>query len=128
MNGRTKSADRRYFIGGSDARIIMGNDEAPSCGFGKKNGARSNPRTCPATSSSSSGLSPRSLIGAGMRRIPGSHHGCPAAGPTSNGSVDGRDPRRPCRGQRRGVRSEIHAAVVVLGGSGGGKIHGPAAA
>jgi predicted phage-related endonuclease len=24
----TKSADRRYFIGGSDARIIMGNDEA----------------------------------------------------------------------------------------------------
>ena len=24
----TKIADRRYFIGGSDARIIMGNDEA----------------------------------------------------------------------------------------------------
>ena len=23
-----KSTDRRYFIGGSDARIIMGNDEA----------------------------------------------------------------------------------------------------
>ena len=23
-----KSADRRYFIGGSDARIIMGDDEA----------------------------------------------------------------------------------------------------
>ena len=28
MNGRAKSADRQYFIGGSDARIIMGNDEA----------------------------------------------------------------------------------------------------
>jgi predicted phage-related endonuclease len=30
MNGpiRTKIADRRYFIGGSDARIIMGDDEA----------------------------------------------------------------------------------------------------
>ena len=28
MNGRAKSADRQYFIGGSDTRIIMGNDEA----------------------------------------------------------------------------------------------------
>ena len=28
MSGRVKPADRRYFIGGSDARIIMGNDEA----------------------------------------------------------------------------------------------------
>ena len=28
MNVRAKSADRRYFIGGSDARIIMGNDQA----------------------------------------------------------------------------------------------------
>ena len=25
---RIKPADRRYFIGGSDARVIMGNDEA----------------------------------------------------------------------------------------------------
>ena len=28
MSSRVKPADRRYFIGGSDARIIMGNDEA----------------------------------------------------------------------------------------------------
>ena len=28
MSARSKAADRRYFIGGSDARIIMGNDEA----------------------------------------------------------------------------------------------------
>jgi predicted phage-related endonuclease len=28
VNPRLRSADRRYFIGGSDARIIMGNDEA----------------------------------------------------------------------------------------------------
>ena len=28
MSGRGKAADRRYFIGGSDARIIMGEDEA----------------------------------------------------------------------------------------------------
>ena len=28
MSSRVKPAERRYFIGGSDARIIMGNDEA----------------------------------------------------------------------------------------------------
>jgi len=28
MNQKRKSADRRYFIGGSDARVIMGDDEA----------------------------------------------------------------------------------------------------
>ncbi len=28
MNARNRFADRRYFIGGSDARIIMGDDEA----------------------------------------------------------------------------------------------------
>ena len=28
MRARGKAADRRYFIGGSDARIIMGEDEA----------------------------------------------------------------------------------------------------
>ena len=36
-----------------------------------------------------------------------------------HGPVDGRYPRRPRRGERRGVR--VHAAVVVLGGGGGGK-------
>ena len=35
-----RSTDRRYFIGGSDARIIMGDDEAPCCGFGEKSEAR----------------------------------------------------------------------------------------
>ena len=28
MSARSKRADRRYFIGGSDARVIMGDDEA----------------------------------------------------------------------------------------------------
>jgi predicted phage-related endonuclease len=28
MNAKSRPADRRYFIGGSDARIIMGDDEA----------------------------------------------------------------------------------------------------
>jgi len=27
MSPRSKPADRRYFVGGSDARVIMGDDE-----------------------------------------------------------------------------------------------------
>jgi hypothetical protein len=40
---------RRSLIGGSDARIIMGEDEA-ALAFGMKNGERTSPRICPATS------------------------------------------------------------------------------
>ena len=36
--------DRRYFIGGSDARIIMGNDEASCCGCGRKSEVKLNRR------------------------------------------------------------------------------------
>ena len=42
--------------------------------------------------------------------------------------LDGGDARRSGRGKRRGVRSQVHAAVVVLGGSGRGEIHAAAAA
>ena len=38
MSARLKPAERRYFIGGSDARIIMGNEVA---GCGRKSAARS---------------------------------------------------------------------------------------
>ena len=43
----------------------------------------------------------------------------------SDPSLDGRDPRRSCR-RRRCVRKQIHAALVVLGGSGGGKVYAAA--
>jgi hypothetical protein len=48
-------SNRRSFIGGSDARIIMGHDEGRLSGFGEKSAARSSRRTCPAISSSNSG-------------------------------------------------------------------------
>jgi len=47
---------RRYFIGGSDARIIMGEMRPPCSGFGVRNGARSSHRTFLAISSSSLAL------------------------------------------------------------------------
>ena len=58
---------------------------------------------------------------------PGRHRG-PAAGSPSGEAVDGGDAGRHGRGHRGGVRGQVHAAVVVLGGSGGRKAHGPAAA
>ena len=38
-------ADRRYFIGGSDARVIMGDDEAALLRLWRENGARLSRRT-----------------------------------------------------------------------------------
>ena len=43
--------DRRSFIGSSDARVIMGDNEAALLRLWR-DGAKSSPRTCPATSSS----------------------------------------------------------------------------
>jgi hypothetical protein len=55
MNPRSKPAGRRYFIGGSDARVIMGDDEAALLRLWREKRGRSGRRTCPVTSSSHSG-------------------------------------------------------------------------
>jgi predicted phage-related endonuclease len=52
-------ANRRRFIGGSDAQIIMGDDEAALIRLWRENGAKSSRRTCPVTSSSSLGWQPK---------------------------------------------------------------------
>jgi hypothetical protein len=44
MASRTDSAERRYFIGGSDAQIIMASTKPPWSGFGMKSEARSDRR------------------------------------------------------------------------------------
>jgi hypothetical protein len=62
---------RRTFVGGSDARIIMGTDKLGYCGCGGRNGEKRSLRICPATSSSSSGQRPKISIGAGTRPIRG---------------------------------------------------------
>ena len=49
-----ENSGRSHFIGGSDARIIMGDDEAALLRLWRESAARPSPRTCPATSSSSS--------------------------------------------------------------------------
>ena len=49
------SKNRRYFVGGSDARIIMGDDEEALVRLWREKRGEVEPRTCPAISSSSSG-------------------------------------------------------------------------
>jgi hypothetical protein len=49
MLERAARVERRFFVGGSDARIIMGNAKTRCSGFGGKSAARSSHRTCPAT-------------------------------------------------------------------------------
>jgi hypothetical protein len=55
---------RRYFIGGSDARIIMGNVKL------RRSGAKSSRRICRAISWCKWAWPPRTSIGAGIRPIP----------------------------------------------------------
>ena len=100
----------------------------PCSGFGGKSAARSSRRTCRATSSSSSARDrgPQPALVRAQHR-PGRHRR-PAPGAASGQALDGGHPGRPGRGDRRGVRGQVHAAVVVLGGSGGRKAHGAAAA
>ena len=68
----TKSPEgRRCFIGGSDARIIMGSDEAALVRLdGGRKGVKPSQRTCLATSSCSLAQRPRSSIAPGMSATP----------------------------------------------------------
>ena len=115
---------RRYFIGGSDARIIMGNDEAALLRLWREKRGEVEPEDLSSNLTVQLGVATEELNRRWYQANTGQvHHGYPAADPASGPSVDGCHPRRPGRGQRRGVRSEIHAAVVVLGGSGGAETY-----
>ena len=56
------------------------------------------------------------------------HQGRPEASTASRSQMDGGDARRHGRTDRRGVRGQVHAALDVLGRSGGREAHGAAAA
>ena len=60
MSARSKPAERRYFIGGSDARIIMGDDEAALIRLWQEKRGEVEPEDLTETSRCSSALSPRS--------------------------------------------------------------------
>jgi len=65
-----KDTNRRSFVGGSDARIVMGTDEAALVRHGEKSGARRNHRITRITSSSSLGRPLSPSTDAGTRKRP----------------------------------------------------------
>ena len=116
----SQDADRRYFIGGSDARIIMGDDEAALLRLWREKRGEVEPEDLSGNLIVQLGRrhrGPESALVRGQYR-PG-HYRYPEAGPASGAALDGGHARRPGPGQRGGVRGQVHAALVVLGGSGG---------
>ena len=119
----------RSFIGGSDARIIMGNDEAALLRLWREKRGEVEPEDLSGNLIVQLGLVTEDLNRRWYERNTGQvikdiqrrvrHPVDP---------LDGGDARRSGREQRGGVRSQVHAAVVVLGGSGGREIHAAAAA
>ena len=125
----TNHLSRRAFIGGSDARIIMGDDEAALLRLWREKRGEVEPEDLSANLIVQLGVVTeplnRTLVRAQYRP---SRQRRPTSGPTPGEQMDGGNPGRHGRGYRRGVRGQIHAAVVVLGRSGGRKTHGPAPA
>ena len=120
---------RNGFIGGSDARIIMGNDEAALQRLWREKRGETEPEDLSGNLLVQLGLATEHLNRQWYERTTGQvRQRCPKLGPPPGDPLDGGDAGRHRRRHRRGVRSQIHAAVVVLGGGGGGEAHGPAPA
>ena len=124
-----KNQDRRYFIGGSDARIIMGNDEAALLRLWREKRGEVEPEDLSGNLIVQLGVVTEELnrrwyeantgqvITDVQKRVrhPGS-------------TLDGGDARWPSRVKRRGLRSQVHAAVVIFGGGSRREVHAAAAA
>ena len=70
MNPMPKIVDRRTFIGGSDARIIMGDDEVALLRLWREKRGEVEPQDLSGNLIVQLGMRPRTSIGAGMRPIP----------------------------------------------------------
>ena len=111
--------DRRSFIGGSDARIIMGSDEADLVRLWQEKRGEAEPQDLSGNLIVQLGAVTEDLnrrwyeLNSGQvivdiqRRV---RHPAVRWMAATLG--------RACGGQRGGIRSQVHAAVVILGGSG----------
>ena len=115
------SLSRRYSIGGSDARSYWVTTRPPWSAFGGKNAGKSSPRTFPIISSSSLDWSPNPSTDSGSSEMPVRFSPASSAGCCIRSCAGWRRLWTAGRSDGRGIRSEIHAAVVVLGGRRGPK-------
>ena len=116
MNSPIMSADRRYFIGGSDARTIMGDDEAALIRLWKEKRGEVEPEDLSGNLIVQLGRATEKLNRRWYQANSGAgRHRRPNVAPTPNPPLDGGNPRRSGR-RRRCVRVQIHAALAILGG------------
>ena len=106
---------RRAFLGGSDARIIMGSDEAALLRLWREKRGEAEPTDYSGNLLVQLGLATEPLKSALVRaRDWARHQRRPDLGSASRDPLDGGDPGRHRRGQWGRVRSEIHAPLVIL--------------
>src|SRR5215813_10375672 len=114
----TKSYEsRRSLIGGSDARIIMGSDEAALVRLWREKRGEAEPEDPSGNlivqlGAATEELKP--LLVRAQHRPASRRRSAPRQ--ALGYSLDGGDPRRHCGGDRSRLRIQIHAAVVVLRG------------
>jgi predicted phage-related endonuclease len=122
-------ADRRRFVGGSDARIIMAGDEAALIRLWKEKRGEAEPEDLSDNLIVQIGVATEALNRTWYERNTGRvitdvqrwvcHPVTRWMAATLDGMVEDPD---------AGVRGQVHAALVVLRRSGGREAHGPAAA
>ena len=128
-SGLPVKASRRHFIGGSDARIVMGTDEEALLRLWREKRGEIEPEDLSGNLIVQLGVATEAAQPDLVRAQYGSGgHRRPAPGSPSRQSLDGGDARWVRQRDRRRVRGQVHAALVVLGRGGGGKAHGPAPA
>ena len=121
--------ERRYFVGGSDARIIMGSDENALRRLWHEKRGEADPEDLSANLIVQLGAVTEELNRRWYEANTGQavtdvqkhirHPGLRWMAATLDGRV---------AGKRGGIRSQIHAALVILGRSGGREIYAAAAA
>src|ERR1700747_3354858 len=121
-----KSLERRFFIGGSDARIIMGNDETALIRLWREKRGEVGPEDLSGNLIVQIGKVTEDLNRSWYERNTGrtvggvqrlaQHSAIPWMAAT---------PRRDRRRDWGDLRSQVHAALVLLGRSSRRKVHGP---
>ena len=132
LSGRTVGAglsNRRSFIGGSDARIIMGQDEKALIRLWQEKRGEIGPEDLSTNLIVQLGVVTEDLNRQWYERNTGERHQERAVpGQAPGDPLDGGYPRWRRGGHRSGVRGEVHAALVILGRSSRREAHGAAPA
>ena len=99
--------NRRAYIGGSDARIVMGQDEPALLRLWREKRGEVEPKDLSGNLIVQLGVPQPELVRA---EHPTNPPGCPVPDPASGDPMDGRDPRRGGGRDRGRLRSQVHAA------------------